>query len=490
MKKKLNDDFTNYIDTIALKEQVFLKDGGRRLDSKSYSKNRTETGLELSFISDTKLNTGGYTIELQTKIYGSRLYKTPKDFVNSKGFHFQLSAPPALMKQQHSSHQINVPIKCDMKITIPSILELRKTDEWAKHIVSQASNDMMQLINSYILKYIPLKDLEVMEWHGKNYKEMEAMLKRDRDSALTQYVEPKTMELSQVDFCTNTINSDVSTFYNLLKYVGNYGTKNMKLYHNNIDLFDAEYTTGNYKDREQIVNKIGNHISTKANGLEFRRGSKSSQVVKFYDYTLKAMKYQFDHYQPIYRQMNETKKIEHLQKYYGKTPKEVAERTSTMRYEVSTRNIVSGNKGVRELYVKTFNLEDRKITIEHLFNKKYSSVVSRTLRKYLLNIFGDEITKEKQVVGEKSMDKWQIVKDKKLAKGLQIMAILQLMDGDNGMSLQDIKKKCIESGAGYESVRRIFAEIKADGYASNWNTDRTAAMNMIKEIYEELEKVK
>ena len=106
MKKKLNDDFTNYIDTIALKEQVFLKDGGRRLDSKSYSKNRTETGLELSFISDTKLNTGGYTIELQTKIYGSRLYKTPKDFVNSKGFHFQLSAPPSLMKQQHSSHQI------------------------------------------------------------------------------------------------------------------------------------------------------------------------------------------------------------------------------------------------------------------------------------------------------------------------------------------------------------------------------------------------
>ena len=88
------------------------------------------------------------------------------------------------------------------------------------------------------------------------------------------------------------------------------------------------------------------------------------------------------------------------------------------------------------------------------------------------------------------MDKWSIVEDKGFQKGLQIMAILQLMDGDDGMSLQEVKKKCIENGCKYESVRRLFLTIKKEGYASNWNTDRVVAMNMIKEIYEELEQVK
>ena len=64
------------------------------------------------------------------------------------------------------------------------------------------------------------------------------------------------------------------------------------------------------------------------------------------------------------------------------------------------------------------------------------------------------------------------------------------MEGDNAMSLAEIKKKCIESGANYESVRRLFKLIKDKGYASNWNSDRIVAMNVMKEIYEGLDKVK
>ena len=489
MTKIVDYDFNNYIDTIALKEQIFFKDGGRKMDNACFYKNRKETGLELSYKNDDNSKTGGYCMEVQTKIYGGRLYKTPKDFVRAKGFHLMITAGASLMKQQHANHSIVNPIKCDLRITIPSILELRKTEGWNKHMVSQGTLDMGELINSWILKHIPLDKLEVMIWHGKSYSVMEAMIKRDRDSVRTKYVEPKDMELSQVDFCINTIGSDVSTFYNLLKYVGNYGTKNLKLYHNNDKNFDAEYTTGSYKDRDALVNKIGNYISTKANGLEFRRGSKSSQVVKFYDYKKKSKQYQFDNYLPIYRSSGNTKQIKALQDYYGKTIKEVEEQKTTMRYEVSIRNIVSGNKGVRELYAKQFNLEDKHITIQHLFDKKYGSVVSNTLRTYLYNIFGDEIIKDKVKVEKKSMDKWSIVEDKGFQKGLQIMAILQLMDGDNGMSLQEVKKKCIENGCKYESVRRLFLTIKKEGYASNWNTDRVVAMNMIKEIYEELEKV-
>ena len=56
--------------------------------------------------------------------------------------------------------------------------------------------------------------------------------------------------------------------------------------------------------------------------------------------------------------------------------------------------------------------------------------------------------------------------------------------------MQELKKKFVEIGVGYESVRRITNMIKSKGYASNWNTDRIVAMNVIKELYEELDKVK
>ena len=83
MTKIVDYDFNNYIDTIALKEQIFFKDGGRKIDKYCFYKNRKETGLELSYKNDDDTNTGGYSMEVQTQIYGGRLYKTPKDFVKS-----------------------------------------------------------------------------------------------------------------------------------------------------------------------------------------------------------------------------------------------------------------------------------------------------------------------------------------------------------------------------------------------------------------------
>jgi hypothetical protein len=100
------------------------------------------------------------------------------------------------------------------------------------------------------------------------------------------------------------------------------------------------------------------------------------------------------------------------------------------------------------------------------------------------------ITEDIKEIGAKHMNKFDLIKEEGFSKGLQIMAILQLMDGDNGLSMQELKKKFVEIGVGYESVRRITNMIKSKGYASNWNTDRIVAMNVIKELYEELDKVK
>ena len=129
------------------------------------------------------------------------------------------------------------------------------------------------------------------------------------------------------------------------------------------------------------------------------------------------------------------------------------------------------------------------LVIKDLYNPKHRGIVRSVLRNYLYDIFGDEITKNKISIGGKNMNKWELVKEEKFQKGLQIMAILQLMEGDNGMSIPEIKKKCIESGANYESVRRLFKIIKDKGYTSSWDNDRITAMNLIKDIYLDLEKV-
>ena len=481
-----------YIDTIALKEQVYFKDSGYHIMNYSYNKKKSVTGLEgvFKYMYDGE-EIQHHIMDIQTSIYGGRLFKTSKEFVNEYGFHIQIQAPPALYKQQVSKMKNIMPVKCSMIITIPSLLELYKTDNWANYIVGSSNpDDGAVCVEEYINKDIELDKLNICVWNAKQHSKMVNSLNKELNTT-AQALKISDMELSQLDICTNTGECDVSTFYNLLKYVGNYGRKNLKLYHNNIDSFDAEYTTGNYKDREQLVNKVSGYISTKANGLEFRRGSKSSHIVKFYDYTLKSRQEQIRLWMPVYSSLGKKQQVEHLKNYYGTTAEDINKKDSSMRYEVSIRNIVGGNKGVKKLFKDMFaDIETDTITIQHLFNKRYSSVVRTTLRRYLYNIFGDVLTEPLEQVGGDSMNKWDLVKEEQFQKGLQIMAVLQLMEGDNAMSLAEIKKKCIESGANYESVRRLFKLIKDKGYASNWNSDRIVAMNVMKEIYEGLDKVK
>ncbi len=496
MATNLNEDFKNYIDTIALKEQIFFKDSGYKIMNCSYTMNREMTGLEWVFdyveggqkSKEVKLN-------MQTSIYGGRKFVSSKAFVKWFGFHLQITAPPQLYRQQSMNYKQIQPVKCSMVITIPSLVELYKSELWGKYIAGKGTKNNVDDVNGYLNEHINLRDLNIMKWNAKNHKIMMADIKRDMNSVMSNPVDYKDMELSQLDMCINRRHLDVATIYNLLCNVGQYGSKNLKMYHNNVMGFDAELTTGNYKDRETLINKTAGYISKKANGLEFRRGSKSSQVVKFYDYVRKGQQIQWDNYFPIYLSTNNKQAIEHQKKYYGRTANDIADGEGELRYEVSIRNITGGNKGVKELYKKTFNsIEEQRITIQHLLDKKYSSIVRTTLKQHLYNIFGDVITDEMQEL-ESTMNKWDLVKSKEdggegFQKGLQIMAILQLMDGGNGMTLQQIKKKCMEMGASYETIRRLYKTIKDEGYASNWNKERIVAMNVIKEIYESLDKVR
>jgi len=483
----------NYIDTIQLRNSVFFGDGGRKIDTISYSTHKKATGNEwvFDYLQDGEM-AKGEKINRQQTLFGARLYKTPKAFVNWYGFHLQISAPPALARQQASNHSNLIPIKCSMAITINSLIELQKSDVWMKWDATKSNTYKMdEKINAYILDVIDMEKLSIMKWNSKwNTAELTRMIKRDNSIRTKAILKPIDMELSQVDFCVNTIASSVSDFYNLLQHAGNYQRKNMKLYHNNTYEFDATYTIGNYNANKEVVVKTPGSISTKANGLEFRRGTKSSQVVKFYDYTRKSLEYQQRTWLPIYQANGEDEKIDVLKEYYGGTIKEINERKTTMRYEVSYRNVVGGNKGVTGLYKQMYpNMEDRYITLVQLFDAKYGKVIGRVMRTQLLNIFGDVIEDKKIAIGE-HMDKFEVVKKHKLAKGLQIMAILQLMDGENGLSMQEVKTKLIESGVSYELVRRLLKQVKEEGYASNWNNERVIAMNIIKDIYRGLDEVK
>ena len=87
----------NYIDTIQLRNSVFFGDGGRKIDTISYSTHKKATGNEwvFDYLQDGEM-AKGEKINRQQTLFGARLYKTPKAFVNWYGFHLQISAPPAL----------------------------------------------------------------------------------------------------------------------------------------------------------------------------------------------------------------------------------------------------------------------------------------------------------------------------------------------------------------------------------------------------------
>jgi hypothetical protein len=142
-------DSTNYIDTLGLKQAVFFGDGGYSIDLHSYANSKEATGNEYKF--DTHINGQKATspkIERQTTQFGGRLYKTPKAFVHHFGFHLQIKAPPALLRQQHSTHKVRMPIKCMMGIQIPSLLEMRKSDTWDKFIAGRGTGSIDKDINN------------------------------------------------------------------------------------------------------------------------------------------------------------------------------------------------------------------------------------------------------------------------------------------------------------------------------------------------------
>ena len=98
----MNKDYKNYIDTIAMREEVFFKDGGRRMMNKAFYNKKLSSGTEYTFSynDDMKNKLNEYSIYMQTSLYGGRLFKTHKQFVRKYGFHFQLKCPPSLYRQQ------------------------------------------------------------------------------------------------------------------------------------------------------------------------------------------------------------------------------------------------------------------------------------------------------------------------------------------------------------------------------------------------------
>ena len=102
------NDINNYIDTLVFREQIFFKDGGIQIRNKSYFNRKKSTNLEYthSFTADNGVECKEYTIYEQTEIFGARLYKTHKSFVNEYGFAVHIKCPPSLARQQVSEYDV------------------------------------------------------------------------------------------------------------------------------------------------------------------------------------------------------------------------------------------------------------------------------------------------------------------------------------------------------------------------------------------------
>ena len=492
---QMANDIATMIDTVQLKEQVYFDDCGIHINQYAYSNNKQMSGLEEKIthkINNEDVN--GTKLDSVVNLWGGQTIKTTKLFVQKYGYHIQVTIPPSLARQRYSNHKVKTPIKCSMSVTIPSVYELLKNLEFDEYLTSHGVDTLDNLLNTYILKHTDLEKYCIRKWGNftsANIKEM--MLKKKTLKSMGLFIQPIEMELAQTDFYYNVPKIDTNKIYKFLTTRGEFGQKNLKLYHNNVDKFDAEYTIGSYPDKNRTVIKTSNVILQKANGIEFRRGTKSSVVVKFYDHTRRSQKYQAQTYLPIYVSNGNYQKVTQHQKMYGKQIEDWDGKNTTLRYEVSIRNVVGGVKGVKKIYLDSFKeIEDKKITLKHLFDVRYTSIITHTLRRYLLQIFGDNINDE-ITIGGNTMDKWELIKDKDeggegFTKGLQIMAVVQLMEQDN-MTLPEIKKKFQQMGVNYEVQRRLLKLIKDKDYLTNWTEDNVAAMNCIKQIYDEIGKV-
>jgi len=454
-------DYRGLIDTIVLKGAVRLSNNGYRLFSRTYPSNKrdlTDCAYTLP-LNHTRYKHGDKTAELvRTQTYDGRIQvHTSKAFTAEYGYDLFMQVPPylyynttRLTELTQKQKDLAKNSKLFMQIKIPSLHNLFLSPAFEDYLATRGDA-------------IEHTDYAGLVWDYINTK-----------TDLVKYgIEPYNMErdlrqndlpIVQLDIAQNIRGPKVKDILELTSQSGFYARKQMRIW-NNI----------------QSGANIGSAVYQDPNGIEFRKGRKSSEIYKFYDKELQNAQ---TYYDAVYTARdfasNRSKRI--AEDVLASASK--SDRT-LLRYEVSLRKVPSQRNAITILFARLTDGEEKELALWDILNNPiYSRVPRKILKDGLYNIFGSEIEKDiTNFNGENTMTDTDILQEYG-SKGLKYLGVKYLMD--KGMSNDAIWKylaNAIRGNSSYEVVRRLRNEIRDDGIATKWNDGHEKTLDALRDIY-------
>jgi len=456
--------YDNPIDTLVLKGKVRLKNLGGSLLTRATNKNETDSS-KWSFtypIKHTYYRSNEILVPelIKTQTYDGRItLHTHKHFTTEYGYSIYMGLPSrvyysmTLPSNQITDRQINsinnTPLFLEIKIpSVSGLFGMESFNDWitTKLDFSKVKkNRKSDIIWEYIKYHHNFDQYGIEEYDNK------------------KNIDITSLPITQIDFARNINGRLVKDIMELIGMTGYYARKNMRVW-NNTTPADSE----------------GDVVYKSPNGIEFRKGKKSSEIYKFYDKTIqKGSQY----YDAVYTTQDFGVKSasDRLVTYNRDTPSDL------LRYEVSLRKVPSQRNAVNKIYSKTTG-EYREINMyDVLDNDIYSRVPYKIMSQGLLNIFGGEIVKQMTNLysEEKTMTDTDIITEYK-SKGIKYLGIKYLLD--KGMTNDELwvylNKKCNMS---YEVVRRIRVELREEGVINKWNDGHQRTMDTLRGVYKDLQ---
>ena len=456
-------EYKNPIDTLVLKGKVRFKDLGGSLLNRA-TKGIVKDSSRWSFTyptPNTKYSSGNDVVPelIQTQLFDGRInIHTHKNFTAEYGYSIYMNLPQrvyypltladnVITKKQKEFIQ-STPLFLEIKIpSVSGLMAMPSFTDWVATKMNFDRKDKPTLSTTlweYITWHHDFKKYGIEEY-GKNKK-----------------IDVKSLVITQIDFAWNINGRIVKDIIELIGMTGYYARKNMRVW-NNTSPADSE----------------GDVVYKSPNGIEFRKGKKSSEIYKFYDKDIqKGQQY----YDAVYtsKDFGVKSTADRLRRYNKDNP------TTCLRYEVSLRKVPSQRNAVNKVYSKTTG-EYRDISlIDVLDDTIYSRVPHKVMQQGLLNIFGAEIEKEMTNLHseEKTMSDTDVIKEYK-SKGLKYLGIKYLLDkGMTNDELWDyLVKKCEMS---YEVARRMRVEINTEGVINKWNDGHERTLDTLRGVYGDL----
>ena len=457
--KHMRNQYNSPIDTLVMKGKVRLLNYGGRLFNRTTAKNITDSN-KMAFtypIKNTSYLSGNDIVPelVRTQTYDGRMQiHTHKHFTAEYGYSLFMGVPSRIyyamtggtITPAMDKAIVSTPLYLDIKIpSVSGLVGMPAWEDWLTTKWSAKSDKWDDILWEYITYHHPFKSYGLEEY-DKNKP-------LDKDS----------LPITQIDFARNINGRLVKDILELVSMTGYYARKNMRVWNNT-----SSTTTE------------GDVVYQSPNGIEFRKGKKSSEIYKFYDKDIQRGQ---QYYDAVYtsKDFGVRSVADRLLRHTEKEP------STCLRYEVSIRKVPSMRNAVNKIYSRTTG-EYKDISLfDVLENPIYSRVPNKIMSDGLYNIFGTEIEKDitDLLDGDKTMSDTDILQEYG-SKGLKFLGIKYFLD--KGMNNDELWPYLVKKGGlNYEVMRRIRNEMRDEGVVNKWNDSHNRTLDTLRGVYRDLQ---